>query len=139
MRTYLLSGSRVPNKDVAGPAYSSTQLPSTVLWSATLHRYDQEILREDALALSCTGFRSYIEAQTTSYHLPKNPADSALDSVWYRPVFSTYYLHKTRRLKQLRNGRPSESHFMRKVPITYPTNKWRFSIGRMDNPSSSTT
>src|SRR5215218_5342034 len=35
MRTYLLSGSRVPNKDVAGPAYSSTQLPSTVLWSAT--------------------------------------------------------------------------------------------------------
>src|SRR5215211_1166918 len=36
MRTYLLSGSRVPNKDVAGPAYSSTQLPSTVLWSATL-------------------------------------------------------------------------------------------------------
>src|SRR5215216_5930693 len=36
MRIHPLSGGQRPNKDAAGPAYTSTQPSSTLLWGATL-------------------------------------------------------------------------------------------------------
>src|SRR5215216_3397048 len=93
MRTYLLSGSRVPNKDVAGPAYSSTQLPSTVLWSATqgcagdCKSRTPKSFSLPWLALCCTVLssrwcQSGVNSTLVSTYRPPRPRGDPLPASW---------------------------------------------------------
>ena len=67
MRIHPLFGGQRPNKDGAGPAYSSTQPSSTLPWGATTDTNEgKKFIDEKTITTSVDGLRSFTFTPATS-------------------------------------------------------------------------